>query len=75
VELLKIEGWLFFQLSGAYQTAQDHTQAYPIFAAKVEDIIRRDVEVYVTEVVKDKQTPGSGDGSPSGGQKGGTAGE
>jgi hypothetical protein len=56
VELLKIEGWQFFQLSGPYRRyKQNHAGAYPAFAARVEDIIRREVEVYITEVVREKE--------------------
>ncbi len=53
VELLKIEGWQFFQLSGTYQGS--HAEAYPAFAGRVESIIQRDVEVYITEVVREKE--------------------
>ncbi len=55
VELLKIEGWLLFQLSGQYQSFRNHSQAYPAFAARVEDILRSDVRAFVTEVVKEKE--------------------
>ncbi|BAS55790.1 MULTISPECIES: DUF4231 domain-containing protein [Leptolyngbya] len=48
-ELLKTQGWQFFQLSGAYRTYENHRQALPIFSEQVESIIQRDVEVYVTE--------------------------
>lgn len=54
VERLKIEGWEFFQLSGEYRYL-NHAEAYPVFAAKVEDILRHEVDVYITEVVKEKK--------------------
>jgi hypothetical protein len=54
VERLKSEGWQFFQLSGAYVN-QTHVQAYPAFAARVEELSREEVEVYTTQVVKEKQ--------------------
>ena len=54
VECLKIEGWQFFQLSGPYQSHHSHANGYPIFAGRVESIIQRDVEVYITEVVQEK---------------------
>jgi hypothetical protein len=50
-ELLKSEGWQFFQLSGQYAGAAGHADAYPQFAAHVEAIIQRDVEVFFTAVV------------------------
>jgi len=55
VEWLKIEGWQFFQLSGPYRRPRSHAEAYPAFAGRVEDIIQRDVEVYITEVVREKR--------------------
>jgi hypothetical protein len=51
VELLKIEGWGFFQLSGPYSRRATHADAYPKFAARVEEIIQRDVQVYISEIV------------------------
>jgi hypothetical protein len=53
-ELLKSEGWQFFQLGGAYADASGHADAYPQFAARVEEIIQRDVEVFFTAVVAGK---------------------
>jgi hypothetical protein len=50
-ELLKSEGWQFFQLSGQYAGAASHAAAYPRFAAHVEAIIQRDVEVFFTAVI------------------------
>ena len=63
-ELLKSEGWQFFQLSGQYADAADHAAAYPLFAAHVEAIVQGDVEVFFTAVVagqtqqQDKEQPG-----------------
>jgi hypothetical protein len=54
VEELKIIGWQFFQLSGSYDRHQSHTEAYREFATRVEAIIQRDVEVYITEVVREE---------------------
>jgi hypothetical protein len=55
VELLKIEGWKFFQLGGSYQQFGSHGGAYPLFAGKVEDIMQNEVDVYIAEVVKEKK--------------------
>lgn len=55
VELLKTEGWQFFQLSGSYREYKSHAETYPAFATRVEDIIQRDVEVYTTQVVQEKK--------------------
>jgi hypothetical protein len=54
VELLKIEGWLFFQSSGPY-SGKSHAEAYPSFAARVEKTIQHDVDVYVTQVVQEQK--------------------
>jgi len=53
-ELLKSEGWQFFQLSGPYAGAASHADAYPQFAARVEAIVQRDVEVFFTTVATEK---------------------
>ena len=56
-ERLKIEGWQFFQLSGPYARHPGHAAAHREFAARVEEIIKSDVEQYITEVVREKQVP------------------
>lgn len=48
-ELLKIQAWQFFQLSGPYQTMPTHGTAYPLFAGKVEQTVRNEVNVYLPE--------------------------
>jgi hypothetical protein len=45
-ELLKIEGWRYFQLAGPYRGAT-HKAAYPDFAANVELKIEREIKEYV----------------------------
>lgn len=55
VESLKIQGWQFSQLSGPYRASESHTQAFSLFVAQVEDILQRDVEVYMTQVVQEKK--------------------
>ena len=52
VESLKSEGWQFLQLSGPYAN-MTHVQAYPAFAARVEDLSHEEVETYMTQVVKE----------------------
>lgn len=54
-ESLKTQGWQFSQLSGLYSGYESHQEAFPSFAAQVENILQRDVEVYVTEVVREKE--------------------
>ena len=55
VELLKIEGWQFFQLSGPYSHRETHAGTYHKFAARVEEIIQQDVQVYISQVVREKE--------------------
>ena len=54
VELLKSEGWQFFQRIGPYQNDLSNTEAGKAFAAQVETIIRVDVERYITEVTREQ---------------------
>jgi len=54
VELLKIEGWQFFQLSGPYQQFDCHEEAYTVFAGRVEEDIKSEVQDYITKVVQEK---------------------
>jgi len=53
-ESLKSEGWQFLQLSGPYAD-QTHVQAYPAFAARVEELSREEVESYITQVFTGKK--------------------
>jgi hypothetical protein len=54
VELLKIEGWLFFQSGGLYN-GKSHADAYPTFAARVEETLQQDIDVYIMQVVKEQK--------------------
>jgi hypothetical protein len=56
VELLKIEGWHFFQLSGPYSRRETHADAYEKFAGRVEEIIQHDVQIYINEIVGEPET-------------------
>ncbi len=53
-EQMKIEGWQFFQLSGPYQEHTNHDDAYIHFADRVENIIKQDVEGYISELAQEK---------------------
>ena len=59
-EAMKIEGWQFLQLSGSYRRAQSYAEVYPDFAQRVESIIQRDVEGYLSDVVEEKEKPKQG---------------
>jgi hypothetical protein len=57
-ELLKTEGWLFFQLGGAYQELGTHAKAYPAFAGRVEAMLASDVDTFITQVAREKARSG-----------------
>jgi hypothetical protein len=66
VELLKSQGWQFFQLSGAYapyNKSGGHKEAFTLFANHIEEIIQRDVEVYSNQVAQEKQQDKNPNGS------------
>lgn len=52
-ELLKIQAWQFFQLSGPYQSMPSHGTAYPLFAGKVERTLRNEANVYLPDMESD----------------------
>jgi Protein of unknown function (DUF4231) len=52
-ERLKSEGWLFFELGGPY-SGVDHTAAFPLFVARVEELLKGDVDVYLSEIAVDR---------------------
>lgn len=60
VETLKTEGWQYLQSSGTYQKSGKYLQShkhldnFPVFAARVESVIQKDVQVYITEVIKER---------------------
>lgn len=57
-ERLKTEGWLYLQLAGPYEAeAADgsHAKLYRLFAARVEEMIQKDVDTYIAEVATEKQ--------------------
>ena len=51
---LVLSGSRFFELVGEYISSSGHAAAFPNFAARVEDILREEVEVYVTQVVRER---------------------
>jgi hypothetical protein len=56
VERLKMEGWLYLELSGPYSVdGASHETSYASFAARTEELIRMNVEEYLTKVVVEKE--------------------
>lgn len=54
VENLKTEGWQYLQSSGPYEGHSNHAKGYSQFAARVESIIKDDVQSYISELMKQK---------------------
>ena len=50
-EALKNEGWRFFSRSDPYSQYDTHQSAYPLFVSRVSELMARDVQVYITEIV------------------------
>jgi hypothetical protein len=57
-ELLKGEGWQYFELTGAYAGHRTHASAFRTFAAGVEGVIGEDVADYLTHVTKERARSG-----------------
>lgn len=53
-ERLKSEGWMYMELAGPY-ASPSHAEAYATFVSRVEELIQKDVDVYITEVAAEKQ--------------------
>jgi len=58
-EMLKSEGWSFFQKSGPYQSYPSLADAYATFAAQVEAMGRQEVDTYITQIARER-APGAG---------------
>ncbi len=52
-EILKGEGWSFFQLTGNYQQYMTHADAYPVFAGRIEEAFQNELEMFITKVSKE----------------------
>jgi hypothetical protein len=51
-ELLKSEGWQYLTQSGGYRRITDPEQAFQGFASRVEEILRDDVDGFMTQVTR-----------------------
>jgi predicted chitinase len=51
-EGLKIEGWQFFQMAGPYRQFATHSDAYTIFAERVEQYIQQDVKGFIAQLAE-----------------------
>jgi hypothetical protein len=70
-ELIKSEGFSFFQLSGSYAPFKTHKAAYKLFAQNVDELIRSEIKDYILAVSQKPDTPpkpgpdGKGDSDPA----------
>jgi Protein of unknown function (DUF4231) len=53
-ELMKAQGWQFYELAGAYERQPSHRAAFKMFAATIEGALAEDVDVYIREVVYER---------------------
>ena len=54
-ERLRAEGWLFLELAGDYENAPNHGAVYARFAKRVEDLLREDVDSFITQIAAPKE--------------------
>jgi hypothetical protein len=55
-ERLKSEGWLYFELAGEYgRDGASSGALFPSFAARVEDLLQAEVNVFVTQVTAERK--------------------
>lgn len=62
VENLKSEGWHFIQQTGRYRSIGNHEKSYKRFAERVERILAKERERYMTDIAKEKTNEGQGEG-------------
>ncbi|MEC4817206.1 MAG: DUF4231 domain-containing protein [Scytonema sp. PMC 1069.18] len=51
-EGMKIEGWQFFQMTGPYRQFRTHSEAYTIFAQRVEQYIQQDLQGFISQLTE-----------------------
>jgi Protein of unknown function (DUF4231) len=69
-ELLKADGWQYFELAGPY-AASDHAAAFPRFTAHTETLIQQDLKAFIAQAAQAAQArPGH---AASGGERSGAA--
>jgi hypothetical protein len=62
VEELKTEGWNYYELTGPYQAhGATHEAAFPTFAGRVNDVLRRETETYIADIASPPQPPSAPD--------------
>ena len=51
---MKSQGWQFFELSGAYESHDNHKTAFRAFSTAVEQLLADDVDVYIRQVMRER---------------------
>jgi hypothetical protein len=54
-ELLRSEGWQFFQKIGRYEKCLDYKEAFPTFAQRIEMIAQSSVESFLSNIIQEKE--------------------
>jgi Protein of unknown function (DUF4231) len=66
-ELLKADGWQYFELSGPY-VAADHAAAFPRFTAHTETLIQQDLKTFIAQAAQSRGQHAQGEQAPGGEQ-------
>lgn len=66
VETLKSEGWHFIQQTGRYRNSGGHERGYKKFAERIEAILSKERERYMTDIAKEKTNEGQGEKKTTG---------
>jgi hypothetical protein len=61
-ELMKGQGWQFYELAGLYDGHRSHRTAFKAFATSIEGLIAADVDAYVSQVTREKGRDAEQDG-------------
>jgi hypothetical protein len=62
VEQMKDEGWAYYELSDSYRrSGATHETAFPTFVDRVDALLRRETQTYITEIASLPQDKGTGD--------------
>jgi hypothetical protein len=54
-ELLRSEGWQFFQLVGNYKKYLSHKEAFSSFATRIEAIAQSSVDSFLSKIIQEKE--------------------
>jgi hypothetical protein len=54
-ELLRSEGWQFFQLVGNYKEYSSHKEAFSSFATRIETIAQSSVDSFLNKIIQEKE--------------------